>query len=58
MAYDLFPLETIENKKRYYRQAVPEKWLTVFTHDPRTPWGYLELNEQQRIVVRPGTNSQ
>jgi glyoxylase-like metal-dependent hydrolase (beta-lactamase superfamily II) len=52
MAYDLFPLETIENKKRYYRQAVPEKWLTIFTHDPKTPWGYLELNEQQRIVVK------
>jgi glyoxylase-like metal-dependent hydrolase (beta-lactamase superfamily II) len=52
MAYDLFPLETIENKKRYYRQAIPQKWLTIFTHDPKIPWGYLELNEQQRIVVR------
>ena len=53
MAYDLFPLETIENKKRYYRQAIPEKWLTIFPHDPQVPWGYLELNEQQRIVVGP-----
>jgi glyoxylase-like metal-dependent hydrolase (beta-lactamase superfamily II) len=53
MSYDLFPLETIENKKRYYRQAIPGKWLTIFTHDPKVPWGHLELNEQQRIIVKP-----
>jgi glyoxylase-like metal-dependent hydrolase (beta-lactamase superfamily II) len=42
MAYDLFPLETIENRKRYYSRAVPEQWLTIFTHDPEIPWVYLE----------------
>src|SRR5215471_3970379 len=57
MAYDLFPLETIENKKRYYRQAIPEKWLTIFTHDPKIPWGYLELNEQQKICCRQAVAS-
>lgn len=41
MAYDLFPLETIENKKKYYERAIPEQWLTIFTHDPEIPWGYL-----------------
>ncbi len=51
MAYDLFPLETIENKRRYYKQAIPEKWLTIFTHDPKIPWGYVHLNEQQKIAV-------
>jgi glyoxylase-like metal-dependent hydrolase (beta-lactamase superfamily II) len=51
MGYDLFPLETIENKKRYYRQAIPEKWLTIFTHDPTIPWGYLGLDEQQQVTV-------
>ena len=42
MAFDLYPLQTIESKKRYYAQAIPEKWLTMFTHDPQTPWGYVE----------------
>jgi glyoxylase-like metal-dependent hydrolase (beta-lactamase superfamily II) len=42
MAYDLFPLETIENRKRYYAQALKENWLTIFTHDPDIPWAYLE----------------
>ena len=33
MAYDLFPLETIANKKRFYAEAVPGNWLVLFTHD-------------------------
>ena len=51
MAYDLFPLEVIENRKRYYSQAVPEQWLTIFTHDPEIPWAWLErVNE--KITVK------
>jgi hypothetical protein len=37
MAFDLEPLKTIESRKKYYAQAIPEKWLTVFTHDDKTP---------------------
>lgn len=51
MSYDLFPLETIENRKRFYRQAIPEKWLTIFTHDHETPWGYLATDARGKIVV-------
>jgi hypothetical protein len=52
MGFDLFPLQTIENRKRYYAQAVPEKWLTMFTHDKDTPWAYVEKNEKGRMVAR------
>src|SRR6266403_252399 len=31
MAFDLYPLQTIESKKRYYAESPPERWLTVFT---------------------------
>ncbi len=41
MAYDLFPLEVIDNRKRYYARAIPEQWLTIFTHDPDVPWAYI-----------------
>ncbi|HZQ23378.1 MAG TPA: MBL fold metallo-hydrolase [Terriglobales bacterium] len=41
MAYDLFPLQTIESRKAYYTRAIPQRWLTVFTHDPNVPWGYV-----------------
>jgi glyoxylase-like metal-dependent hydrolase (beta-lactamase superfamily II) len=52
MAFDLDPLETIESKKQYYAKAVPEKWLTVFTHDPREPWAYVEKDELGKMVAR------
>jgi len=51
MAFDLFPLETIESRKKYYAQAIPERWLTVFTHDDQTPWGYIEKGERGRLVL-------
>ena len=53
MSFDLFPLQTIESRKRYYAQAIPEKWLTMFTHDPNMPWGYVEVGEMGRMVARP-----
>ena len=45
MAYDLFPMEVLDNRKRYYARAIPEKWLTMFTHDPNVPWAYLDKVE-------------
>jgi glyoxylase-like metal-dependent hydrolase (beta-lactamase superfamily II) len=52
MGFDLYPLDTIESKKRYYAQAIPEKWLTVFTHDPRTPWAYVEQDGLGKMVAK------
>jgi glyoxylase-like metal-dependent hydrolase (beta-lactamase superfamily II) len=52
MAYDLFPLETIESRKRFYQAAIPEKWLVVFTHDPTTPWAYVE-REGNKLIAKP-----
>jgi glyoxylase-like metal-dependent hydrolase (beta-lactamase superfamily II) len=54
MAFDLSPIETIENRKRYYARAIPEKWLTMFTHDADVPWAYVEHDEKGRLVARPG----
>jgi glyoxylase-like metal-dependent hydrolase (beta-lactamase superfamily II) len=52
MAFDLYPLQTIESKKQYYAKAIPERWLTVFTHDPKTPWAYVETDEAGKMVAR------
>lgn len=52
MAFDVLPLETIESRKKYYASAIPEKWLTVFTHDDRTPWGYIERDERGKFSVK------
>jgi glyoxylase-like metal-dependent hydrolase (beta-lactamase superfamily II) len=53
MAFDLFPLETIDSRKRYYEKAVPEEWLTMFTHDPNLPWAYVDKNENGKLTARP-----
>ena len=52
MAFDLYPLQTIESRKRYYAQAIPERWLTVFTHDPKTPWAYVERDESGKMLAK------
>jgi glyoxylase-like metal-dependent hydrolase (beta-lactamase superfamily II) len=52
MGFDLYPLETIESRKRYYSRAIPESWLTMFTHDPNVPWSYLGRDERGKIIAK------
>ena len=37
MGYDLYPVETLEAKKRLLPQAAREDWLCFFYHDPEVP---------------------
>ena len=55
MAYDLFPMETIENKKRFYDQAIPGRWLVIFTHDPAIPWGYVKEMGKGKYALEPAS---
>jgi len=55
MSFDLFPLETMESRKQYYAQALPQKWLTMFTHDPNIPWAYVEKDERGKMVAKETT---
>lgn len=41
MAYDLFPLDTIDNRHKLYGEAILQRWLCMFTHDPAVPWAYV-----------------
>ena len=52
MGFDLYPLETIESRKRYYSRALPENWLTMFTHDPEVPWSYLGKDSRGKIMAK------
>ena len=52
MAFDLYPVDTIESRKKYYAESIPEKWLTIFTHDPQVPWAYVERDAQGKMVAR------
>ena len=42
LGFDLDPLRTIEEKRRFYARAITEDWLVIFTHDAHTPVGYLQ----------------
>lgn len=53
LGYDLYPLESIDNKHRFYERAIPEQWLVVFTHDHELPWAHLEMGEKGRPTARP-----
>jgi glyoxylase-like metal-dependent hydrolase (beta-lactamase superfamily II) len=52
MSFDLFPIDTIESKKKYYAESIPEKWLTVFTHDPELPWAYVERDTEGKLLAQ------
>jgi len=53
MGYDLYPLTCIEERKRFYQRAIPEKWLVLFTHDHHTPMGYVTLNDKGKPMLMP-----
>ena len=37
MAYDLYPLQTLETKRKWLETIVKESWIVVFGHDPDIP---------------------
>lgn len=52
MGYDLFPLETLEVKKKLIEAAVRERWLLFFEHDPKTKSGYVTLEEGVPVIEK------
>jgi glyoxylase-like metal-dependent hydrolase (beta-lactamase superfamily II) len=52
MSFDLYPVETLEEKKRLTAQALSERWICVFYHDPKVPLGRLHESDG-KIIVEP-----
>jgi len=53
MGYDLDPVTSIAERKRFYTRAIPEQWLVLFTHDHHTPYGQITLNDKGKPVISP-----
>lgn len=53
MAFDLYPLDTLYSKKKFYAESVRENWLVLFTHDPKVPMAYVEQAEDGKYIARP-----
>ncbi len=47
MGYDLYPMTTLENKKRWIPDVVREGWLALFAHDARVPAAHLRERNGQ-----------
>jgi glyoxylase-like metal-dependent hydrolase (beta-lactamase superfamily II) len=52
MGYDLYPLETMEQKERLVQQAIAGKWLSFLEHDPDYACGVIE-EENGKPLLRP-----
>ena len=50
LGYDLYPLTTLENKKKWIPQVAREGWLALFGHDPATPAADLRERQGQYIA--------
>ncbi|MDP2600150.1 MAG: MBL fold metallo-hydrolase [Deltaproteobacteria bacterium] len=52
MAYDNFPLITLEEKKKILKQAAAEKWILVFEHCPLISAAQIEAAEKGYQVTQ------
>ena len=52
MGFDLYPLTTLEEKKKWIPQAVKGEWLCLFAHDPEVPAAFLR-EQGGRVVAEP-----
>ena len=50
MGYDLYPVETLESKKRLLPRAAHEQWICFFYHDPDQPFGRIVEQDGKFIV--------
>jgi glyoxylase-like metal-dependent hydrolase (beta-lactamase superfamily II) len=51
MGYDLFPLTTLEEKKKYLPKIAEEKWYVFFEHDPFTEISKIHWNQKRFEIV-------
>jgi hypothetical protein len=53
MAYDVRPLQTIDEKADFLERAERSEWKLLFEHDPEVAVGDLERSDRGIEVVRP-----
>ena len=50
MGYDLFPLDTLNFKRAFLREAIERKYLILFEHDAHIAAGYIREGDGKRYV--------
>jgi len=50
MGYDLYPMQTLEFKRTFVREAIDKEYLIFFEHDPDVAAGYIrEVNGRKHV---------
>jgi glyoxylase-like metal-dependent hydrolase (beta-lactamase superfamily II) len=57
MAYDLYPLQTLETKRHWLSRMVSEQWIVVFGHDPDTAAATLHEHNGKTEIEPLNLNS-
>ncbi|MBI4446965.1 MAG: MBL fold metallo-hydrolase [Acidobacteria bacterium] len=52
MGFDVYPLTTLEVRRKIYREAMEKEWMVFFEHDPTVHAGYLRW-ESGRYFLQP-----
>jgi glyoxylase-like metal-dependent hydrolase (beta-lactamase superfamily II) len=52
MGYDLFPVGTLEAKRRLLESAAAEHWSLLFYHDPRVALGRVRREGDRYVLDR------
>jgi methylmalonyl-CoA epimerase len=50
MGYDLFPLDTLNFKRAFLREAIEREYLILFEHDPDIAAGYVRERNGKRYI--------
>ena len=53
MGYDLFPVTTLESKRRLLPLAAAGRWLVVFDHEIDMPMAYVDRDERGQLHAVP-----
>ena len=52
MGYDLFPLDTLNFKRAFLKEAIEREYLIIFEHDPDIAAGYIRERDGKRYIER------
>ena len=50
MGYDLYPMDTLEFKRAFLREAIDREYLIFFEHDPAIAAGYIREKDGRKYV--------
>ena len=53
MAYDSFPLQTIDRKNQFIKDSIDNDWTVAWGHDPTSPWNRLSVINSKVCAISP-----